>query len=101
MGARRGLSRDQQVCEGLVSGSCVFWVAHRGVSQRGHITGTFPAENKTNMKSLEIKLIKPQCGACLFRGVGPGARGARPGGDRQPGCLDPLAWGLSCALWGA
>lgn len=90
---------------GARGGLCVFMVAHRGVSQHRHVTGTFPAGNKTNAKSLEIKLVKPQCSACLsvswggvtggpLRTPGPGraalgAVGCRRVSARLPG-LHPL-----------
>ena len=90
---------------GRSGGLCVFMVAHRGVSQHRHVTGTFPAGNKTNVKSLEIKLVKPQCSACLSVSWGgvtggplrtpgpgraaPGAMGCRRVSARLPG-LHPL-----------
>lgn len=97
-GGTGSLSRDWRVGggggvrAGGRLGVCVFMVAHHGVSQHRHVTGTFPAGNKTNVKSLEIKLVKPQRGACLsvswggvaggsLRAPGPGplVAGATPG----------------------
>lgn len=63
-------SQGRRQAGGAWGGLCVFMVARHGVSQHRHVTSTFPAGNKTNVKSLEIKLVKPQCGACLSPGAG-------------------------------
>lgn len=41
-------------------GALLVCVCFGGTLWHRHVTGTFPAEKKTNVKSLEIKLVKPQ-----------------------------------------
>lgn len=96
-------------------GLCVFLVARHGVSQHRHVTGTFPAGNKTNVKSLEIKLVKPQCSVRLsVSWGGQGARAMRPkflgwgwqagrgpaSALRTPGPGHPLSWGAALGTVG-
>lgn len=90
---------------GAWGGLCVFMVARRGVSQHRHVTGTFPAGNKTNVKSLEIKLVKPQHGACLsvsWGGLTGGPlRTPGPGQAGHPAQRSAVGWARWCPRrWG-